>query len=405
MTSLWASGGFTLRLLPHGSNREAIVSVTGPFGVIGRTPGANLTIDDPAVSARHAYLHLDPRGLFAVDLATRSGTAVGETRAPFGWMRPGDRLEIAGRQVELVDLHLDVEDLVAERLDAARLSPLDDTGDAPLTRLTLYPDAGPRDPLVLNSELVFVGRSPASAVAVASPSARRIQCVLVRGRHAAYLVDLIGRGTWRNDRPVHGATVLEDGDGLMVGSARFQCRVEPFGPGMANLPALTSPAVAGEAQLPALDLAFADLPAPPMHLIPPEAQGAVLGWLMGQIQGRQDDAARRQAELQIELVRLVADIHRDNHAVLTRHFERADAIQRELTELRDEIRRRFSGETSSMPALSVPKLPPLNIAPIVPPEDPAAAAGWLIARVNNLDQENRTGWRDLLGRLSGRKDD
>ena len=80
---LWFQGGFTLRI-----SGGATVAVDVPFGVIGRAPGRALVIDDPAASSRHAYLHLDHRGLFAVDLATRTGTRVGPGGGLSGWLRP-----------------------------------------------------------------------------------------------------------------------------------------------------------------------------------------------------------------------------------------------------------------------------------------------------------------------------
>ena len=426
---LWSSGGFTLRLLPghagQGRGEAALVKVGSPFALIGRGPGAGVRIDDPAVSSRHVYLHLDRRGLFAVDLATRTGTRVGADRTPSGWLRAGDRLEVAGRVVEVAALQVDGggpgeldRDGPGPAEPGPEPSPLDDTGDRPLVRLTLYPDDPPHEPLSLNSELVFVGRSPACGVPVGSASAMRVQCVLVRDRHAAHLVDLVGRGTWVNDRPVARAATLADGDNLMVGSARFSCRIEPFDAPRAGPPALSLgiglPSSSGSAWPTELVPAENFPPAwgadagagPPLHLIPAEAQGAVLGWMMGQIQGRQDEAMRRQSDFQTELVRLVAEIHRDNHAVLNRHLERADAIHRELSELRDELKKRFGDQAvAAMPALSAPRPIPLKVAPTPPPESPEAAANWLISRVNQLDQENRKGWKDLLGRLSGRKDD
>jgi pSer/pThr/pTyr-binding forkhead associated (FHA) protein len=425
---LWSSGGFTLRMMPGhvgpGRGEAMIVKVDSPFALIGRGPGAGVRIDDPAVSSRHVYLHLDHRGLFAVDLATRTGTRVGPDRTLSGWLQAGDRLEVAGCVIEV--LALDFEDDQSDhdghepRITTQHVaaSPLDDTGDRPLVRLTLYPDDPPREPLSLNSELVFVGRSTACGVPVTSPSAMRVQCVLVRDLHTAHLVDLVGRGTWVNDRPVAKVATLADGDNLMVGSARFSCRVEPHDAPRAGLPALSLgiglPSSAGSpwpTELMTVEnspSAWSSDPSvgPPLHLIPPEAQGAVLGWMMGQIQGRQDEAIRRQSDFQTELVRLVAEIHRDNHAVLNRHLERADAIHRELSELRDELKKRFGEQAAAViPALSAPRPAPLKVTPSAPPESPEAAANWLISRVNQLDQENRKGWKDLLGRLSGRKDD
>jgi pSer/pThr/pTyr-binding forkhead associated (FHA) protein len=408
----WCSGGFTLRVL--GSRGGQTVSVPVPYGVIGRAPGGTLVLDDPAVSSRHAYLHLDRRGLFAVDLATRTGTRVGSGGELSGWLGPGQRLEIAGITIEVVEIRYESK---SDTVTAPPLSnPLDDAGEALLAQLTLFPESNPEEPLALNSELVFVGRSPCCGVTVFSASAMRVHSVLVRAPLAAYVVDLVGRGTWRNIRPVRGAERLLNGDSLMIGSDRFNCRVEAadtpsaqvrsglsalsLGVGsIATLPALYSPAP--ESQLPASIFPTPEI----LDLIPVEAQAQVLGWLMNQIQSRQDDSVRRQSDFQTELVRLVAEIHRDNQAVLQRHLERAEAVHDELAEIRDEMKQRFGAEAvAKFPALAAPKPTPLRIAPVAPPDDPEAAANWLINRVNQLDQESRSSWKDLLGRLAGRKE-
>jgi pSer/pThr/pTyr-binding forkhead associated (FHA) protein len=408
---LWSSGGFTLRVL--GSRGGQTVSVPAPYGVIGRAPGGALVLDDPAVSSRHAYLHLDRRGLFAVDLATRTGTRVGSGGELSGWLAPGQRMEIAGITIEVVEIRYGSNEDVATLPPS---NPLDDAGETPLAQLTLFPEISPEEPLALNSELVFVGRSPACGVTISSASAMRVHSVLVRAPKAAYVVDLVGRGTWRNIRPVRGAERLLNGDSLMIGADRFNCRIETAGSALsqgriglpalslgvgsaATLPALFSPAP--ESQVPASIFPTPEI----LDLIPVEAQARVIGWLMNQIQSRQDDSVRRQSEFQTELVRLVAEIHRDNQAVLQQHLERAVSVHEELAEIRDEMKQRFGADAvAKFPALAAPKPTPLRIAPVAPPDDPEAAANWLISRVNQLDQESRSSWKDLLGRLAGRKE-
>ena len=398
---LWSTGGFTLRLVGAGK----FAATGSPFGVIGRDPRSLLRLEDPGASFRHVYLHLDRRGLFAVDLATRTGTRVGSGGAPSGWLAPGDVLEVAGHEVEVVEVRVGASD--PETPPGLGPSPLDATGDAPLATLALHPREPGSEPIQINSELVFAGRSPACAVPVRGPSAMRVQCVLVRAAAAAYVVDLVGQGTWRNDRLVRGAERLSDGDSLMIGSQRYTCRVEP--PGGRPRRSLAAPSLGATLSAPRAELgprrevARLEDFAPPLDLIPPEARQAVLGWLMGQIQSRLDDAHRRQAEFQTELVRLVGEIHRDNHTILQKHLERSEAIHQELEMLRDEMSRRFGGDQGKPAALQAPRPKPLNIAPIAPPDDPEAAAGWLINRVNQLDQESRSSWRDLIGKLSGRK--
>src|SRR5205823_4292603 len=157
---------------------------------------------------RHAYLHLDRRGLYAVDLATRSGTRVGPAGRPAGWLVAGEALEVAGHRVEVVAARVDGAAAAATAPPAAD-DPLADAGAASgLARVTLFPARRPEAPLVLGSELVFLGRSASCGVRVEGDSAARTHCVLVRARAGAFLVDLVGRGTWLNGRPLRGAAPL-----------------------------------------------------------------------------------------------------------------------------------------------------------------------------------------------------
>src|SRR3954466_1841820 len=103
---LWADGDMMFRVSGGGAEAGRPVKVSRPFALVGRAADADLTIDDRAVSARHAYLHLDPRGVYAVDLVTRTGTRLNGSGRMVGWLRPGDWVEIAGRRVELLRIRL-----------------------------------------------------------------------------------------------------------------------------------------------------------------------------------------------------------------------------------------------------------------------------------------------------------
>ena len=382
---LWASARFVLRVHGVGSNWQRDVEVRRPFALIGRIPGSDVTIDDRAVSSRHTYLHLDRRGLFAVDLATRSGSRIGPENRAAAWLVPGDSLEVADRRIELLALELDGSEPIAPAPD----DPLADSAGRPLVRVTLFPSRSPEAPLVLNSELVFLGRSHSCGVQVEEPTAARIQCVLVRTERAAYVVDLLGRATWLNGRPLREATVLHDGDILALGGSRFECRVQPFDPS-ATLPARTTaaappvPATATATEL------LPDLPIPPLppELAGLEEQGQVLAWMMGVLQATQGEMLRRQTEFQRDVVQVLRQMQSDNADALSKHLERVEGLHHELSSLRDEVRRRF-GPTAAPSRPEPPKVPPLRVAPATPTDDPEAAAAWLINRVSQIDQENR----------------
>ena len=130
--------------------------------------------------------------------------------------------------------------------------------------------------------------------------------------------------------------------------------------------------------------------------------------MLGQIRSRQDEIDRRQADFQAEMLRMVAEIHRDNQGALARHLEYSQEIQREVFRLREDVMKRFAGPppAAPLPSYVPPRPTPLRMPPAAPastPENPEASVNWLIARAGKLDQENRKGWKDLLTRLSGRK--
>lgn len=274
---LWVSGRFVLRAHGVGSNWFREVTIRRPHALIGRLAGADLRIDDPEVEDRHVYLHLDRRGLFAVDLASRGGARIGPRGQAAGWLVPGDALEVAGRRIELVSLELDAP----ETQEPPGGDPLGDSGDRARVRLALFPEQGAGAPLVLNSELVFVGRSAACGVRIEGEAAAMVHGVLVRGKHSAYVVNLLGRESWLNGRPLREASPLRDGDILALGATRFECRVQPSGsePGFpalrthASAPAPVSKTVGTQTRTGADLLAVANLPPPPPALGDLDQQG------------------------------------------------------------------------------------------------------------------------------------
>ena len=174
---LWAEGDMLFRVAGAGGEPDRMVKVRRPFALIGRAADADLPLDDRAVSARHAYLHLDPRGVYAVDLVTRTGTRINGSNRMVGWLRPGDWVEVAGRRVELLRVRLGGATVDPPPCDADLLS------DAPheaLVGVTLEPRRSSDPPWVLGSELVFLGWSASCGIQVKDAAVARTHCALVR---------------------------------------------------------------------------------------------------------------------------------------------------------------------------------------------------------------------------------
>ena len=92
-----------------------------------------------------------------------------------------------------------------------------------------------------------MGRGEACAIRIENASASRTHCALLRGASTAYVIDLLGRRTLLNDRPVEGASVLLDGDILTIGQACFAVRLEP--PSPPRSVTAVEPASAGSTEL------------------------------------------------------------------------------------------------------------------------------------------------------------
>ena len=403
---LWADGDMLFRVVETGSEAYRMVKPPRPFALIGRSADADILIDDRAVSARHAYLHLDPRGVYAVDLVTRTGTRVNGTGRMVGWLRPGDWVEVAGRRVELVRVRFGGTVIEPPECHADLLI---DNEDGNLVGVTLEPRRSDDPPWVLGSELVFLGWSASCGIQVKDTAVARTHCALVRTPTAAYLVDLCGRQTWVEDRRVRGVSVLGDGDLITIGSTQFTARIEP--PTRARthrlqvVPRPESATVLARYEGPpeprpqSQHHPLAPLQIDPDH-IPAEAQTALMAWMMGTIQGGQGEILRRQGEFQMAMTEVLRQIQEENATLLNVHLERIERIDHEISALRAELERR-----NARPAPPpLPDVAPLRISRPEPanngtPDETKASTTWLLTRVNQLEDENRSAWKDLLGRL------
>jgi hypothetical protein len=159
----------------------------------------------------------------------------------------------------------------------------------------------------------------------------------------------------------------------------------------------------------------------------PEAQTAVLAWVMQMVQAGQADALRRQGEFQHALTQVVRQICLENATLLSEHLARLERVNQEIASLREEIRQRLGGPGEAMPmpgpgpgAAALPKglegnaagtreaaqprvEPPAGrVEPPPPAGSPEQATRWLLERVQQLEAENQSTWKSLLQRLGAK---
>ncbi len=75
-------------------DQERNVVITGRVTVVGRGAGADLRLDDPGVSRRHAELRLENDAVRIVDTGSTNGTTVNGAPVAMRELRDGDRIEV-----------------------------------------------------------------------------------------------------------------------------------------------------------------------------------------------------------------------------------------------------------------------------------------------------------------------
>jgi hypothetical protein len=362
---LWVDGQFTVRLRGLGAEPGRIIRLRRPFALIGQVPGADIRIDDPAVDRRHALLLLDRRGVFGVDLRSRTGTRFAGAEAPSAWLGAGDILEVAGRRVELLQLRVD-----GSPIDPP-LSDDDPLGDSPdLVGLALEPLDAPGPSWMLGSALAFVGRGEACAIRIEDDSASMTHCALLRGATGAHVIDLLGRRTMVNDRAVEGASGLLDGDVLTVGRARFAVRIDP---------AVVRPDAAIGSTPSRMLARLAEAPA---H----DPRGAAVALLL-------EAAGPGPEAMHFEILDALRQFQADAATLLEAQMDRIEAMNREIASLREEVRGRLGPPSTPVEPLRLDLIPP-------PPASSREPSRWLIDRLDALEAESRSTWKDLLGRVT-----
>jgi FHA domain len=400
----WVDGQFTVRLRGLGSEPNRIIRLRRPFALIGRALGADIRIDDPLVEDRHALLLLDRRGVFGVDLLSRSGTRFAGAEAASAWLGAGDILEVAGRRIELLQIKIDGSPF------ETTLSDDDPLGDSSgLVGLALEPIDAPGPPWMLGSALAFVGRGEACAIRIEDASAESTHCALLRDLSSAHVIDLVGRRALVNDHPIEGASALLDGDVLTIGDVRFSVNLE-HAIDSRRLPASSLHPGGGPGERGAASVTGSNegslVHYPTCHDPLPGGEG-VRGMTLARIEDRVVGLDPRGAMVAMlleavgagrdasssEVLDVLRQFQADTATLFEAQFARIEAMNREMASLREEIRGHLGPPPEPAEPLRLDLIPP----PIAPS---AAPAGWLLDRLNTLETESRSTWKDLLGRIT-----
>ena len=205
------------------SSQECVLSDDLPLGVIGRGRQCDLQLPDPLVSRRHALIVRWQNDCFCLDLGSRDGTAIGDQRAPFGWLSGESAAQIGPYRL------------------ATRCEPDECPRGGPAVQPALHRDVLP-EYLIGRAQLEFVTPGITPAVYMLKRAltliGRRAPCKIqlrrpeIAGCHVALLLrpdglwarDLSGeQGMWVDGMPRRLA-LLPEGSRLCIGDIELIVR-------------------------------------------------------------------------------------------------------------------------------------------------------------------------------------
>src|SRR5262245_46752960 len=168
-------------------------SAAQPFALLGRDPANDLYLDDAQVSQRHAYVQVIGGRLFCVDLGSRTGLCCNGVHGTYGWVDPGQSLEIGPFAI------------LFDGRDATRPpsatpvgpNPLETRGSDPqfLPPVTLeFANGLTRQPRWrLKRILTLAGRAPGCKLQLADVTVSRFHCAFLGTPQGLWLIDLLGK--------------------------------------------------------------------------------------------------------------------------------------------------------------------------------------------------------------------
>ena len=289
-------------------------------------------------------------------------------------------------------------------------SPLSAAHTASLTGLTLHYNGSKQRRWAISSAIAFVGSEQTCSVALPEhPNVSRIHGVFVRTPRNVYFVDLASRGTLLNGKRIYNESIeLHHNDTLSIGQRglRVQLARKPL-----DDPNHFPMDEAGP---------YTAQASPKFNTDDPQVMMAAL---LTQIQKQHDTALERQNEMQVAIAQLLRQVQNEQSRTLEKHLERIQHLDLEIATLKSTI------QTEESPRKKLEDIPSQTVTTITPPllKQPSAApeparpapqpaaelpgdldaspeytTAWLLDRVSQLDQEQTSVWKEMLGRFLGR---
>jgi pSer/pThr/pTyr-binding forkhead associated (FHA) protein len=243
-----ATSPLRIRVRRQGSRDYDFHSFDQPSVLIGRDALADLRIEHPSVSRRHAYLQVLRGRLLLTDLGSRIGTYIdyrsltvelcrdesgpmktsaesSDDQRPHSscWIEPGEKFRIGPCRFRIIEgvkrSHSSKSTDGHAKRDAEPATELEG-----LTEVTveISDEKSPPTQLSIDQEMILGGRSPTCTIHLNDSRVSSYHFSLVRTMEGVWVVDLLGRGgITLNGTGVRFARVY-DGDALKVGHSTIR---------------------------------------------------------------------------------------------------------------------------------------------------------------------------------------
>lgn len=237
-----ATAPLDLRVDLAGGNTLAEGTVNQPFTLVGRDDACDVTLSDPEINLRHAWLQVIGGRVFAIDLGSRTGLGWPSGTRGSGWLD-------VGVPVHIGPFLLRIRAAVTDRPSSfpANYDPLASDTNAtkirPSVTLEFRNGKRLRDRWTVNRLITLVGRSPDCKIHLTADDISAYHCGLVSTRTGLWVVDLSGRGVVVNGERMRVAP-LGHGTELWVGRFLIGCHYPSAAatPSIGRIAALTPPA-------------------------------------------------------------------------------------------------------------------------------------------------------------------
>jgi len=215
-----ARGPLDLRVGQADGRVMAEGSVPQPFTLVGRDDVCEVTLTDPDVHPRHAWIQVLDGRAYALDLGSRAGVVWPDGSRGPGWMDPGTTLKVGPFRLTLRNPvsprpgRFDGDPVLADpNISTTR----------PVVQLEFKNGRPPKDRWVVNRVLTLVGKSEACKLNLVADDVAPYHCGLVLTPTGLWVVDLSGRGVVVNGERMRVAP-LPDGAALGIGRFQIGCR-------------------------------------------------------------------------------------------------------------------------------------------------------------------------------------